>query len=390
MSEVSCLPLPSLRISGFRGIDELAISRLGRVTLLAGKNGAGKTTVLEAVQAFAARGRRSVLRTILEAHGETISARSDEGEVSWSTDWTALFHGRSASQRAKIEIGPTAGADRLHVEVTSLDGDQNDSLLETLPEHLAGDLQFEDLYAVRVRFRERSRVVGVWSRYADRITALDLSWGLETRRYRGRFLRDGNDEAFAVPLPWERVGPGAPRDQELERYWNKVALTDDEAIAIEALNLCFGERITQVAMTGHDGSRHTSPRSPRVRLQGLDRPVPLRSLGDGAVRLFAVVLALTNARGGFLLIDEAENGIHHTLMTHYWRLVLQAAAANDVQVIATTHSRDCWVGFGQALAELEDAEGALVRLSVSNGNLRTVEYSEDELRVAAEQRIEVR
>ena len=43
------LHLPSLSIEGFRGIKELSIERLGRVTLLAGKNSVGKTTVLDAV-----------------------------------------------------------------------------------------------------------------------------------------------------------------------------------------------------------------------------------------------------------------------------------------------------------------------------------------------------
>ena len=38
------LHLPSLSIRSFRGIDRLSIPKLGRVTLLAGKNAVGKTT----------------------------------------------------------------------------------------------------------------------------------------------------------------------------------------------------------------------------------------------------------------------------------------------------------------------------------------------------------
>ena len=48
------LPLPSLSISGFRGFQDLLIPQLGRVTLLTGRNGVGKTTVLDAMRIYAA------------------------------------------------------------------------------------------------------------------------------------------------------------------------------------------------------------------------------------------------------------------------------------------------------------------------------------------------
>ena len=59
MAETSPLHLPDLYIEGFRGIDKLSIPRLGRVTLLAGRNSVGKTTVLDAVRVYAARGSYS-------------------------------------------------------------------------------------------------------------------------------------------------------------------------------------------------------------------------------------------------------------------------------------------------------------------------------------------
>ena len=118
--------------------------------------------------------------------------------------------------------------------------------------------------------------------------------------------------------------------------------------------------------------------------------MPLRSLGDGAVRLFGVALALANSQGGFLLIDEAENGIHYSIQRDFWRMVLLTAQENNVQVFATTHSWDCVAGFAQAAVEAEGVEGALVRLDSDGENIRAVEYSERQLHVAAEQGIEVR
>ena len=50
----------------------------------------------------------------------------------------------------------------------------------------------------------------------------------------------------------------------------------------------------------------------RTRTGDIAQPVPLRSFGDGLNRLFGIILSLVNARGGFLLIDEFENGLHYS------------------------------------------------------------------------------
>ena len=99
--------------------------------------------------------------------------------------------------------------------------------------------------------------------------------------------------------------------------------------------------------------------------------------------MFGVALALTNSRGGILVIDEAENGLHYAVETAYWRMVLRAAHEGNVQVLATTHSWDCVKGFARGL-ESEDIDGALVRLERDEEGIRAVEYSEEELETAAD------
>ena len=108
------------------------------------------------------------------------------------------------------------------------------------------------------------------------------------------------------------------------------------------------------------------------------------------MRTFAVALSLAKSSGGFLLIDEAENGIHHTIQPKFWKMVLQTAQRNNVQVLATTHSWDCVKGFAQAANELEDVEGILVRLERVPVGLRVFTYDESRLAAAAKYDIEVR
>ena len=49
---MSELHFPDLHIQGFRGIKDLKIPKLGRVTLITGKNNTGKTSILEALRLY--------------------------------------------------------------------------------------------------------------------------------------------------------------------------------------------------------------------------------------------------------------------------------------------------------------------------------------------------
>ena len=170
-----------------------------------------------------------------------------------------------------------------------------------------------------------------------------------------------------------------------------MALTDEESSAVGALKLISSGSVERVAMIGDDiGPRSSMGRRPVVKLRGESQPVPLKSLGDGAVRMFSVALALANSKDGFLLIDEAENGIHHSIQRDFWTMILKAAHQNNVQVLATTHSWDCVAGFTMAATEIEEVDGALIRLEKKGDEIRAVEYPEDDLDVAARHGIEVR
>ena len=210
-------------------------------------------------------------------------------------------------------------------------------------------------------------------------------------RYPFRAFRD--DESERPAFRCLTLGPSLPTNDDIARYWVRLALTDDEDRAIQALRLIYNGEVNRIAVVGPDDDARPRMRSGRravVRINGQERPVPLKSLGDGAARIFGVALALANSQDGFLLIDEAENGIYHSVQRDFWNMVMQTAHENNVQVLATTHGWDCVTGFAQAATELEEVEGVLVRLERKDDQIRAVEYSEKELITAADQDIEVR
>lgn len=179
---------------------------------------------------------------------------------------------------------------------------------------------------------------------------------------------------------------GGEKTATLGALWDSIALSDQEKDVVDALHIIDPE-ISAVSMVGGEGARQ--PRTAIVRSRAFERPVPLRSFGDGLNRLFGIVLSLVNAKDGILLIDEFENGMHHTVQLDAWRAIFQLAQNLDVQVFATSHSWDAIEAFQEAAAETPE-EGVLVRLSRRGNQIIPTLFREDELAVATRDGIEVR
>ena len=352
------LHLPSLVIKNFRGIDELTIPRLGRVTLLTGKNGVGKTTVLDAVRVWADRGVNGVFDAVLRERGDAFTG-IEEGHPKVFPDRLALFTARDDAVEAIISVGPI--------------DDPSATLQIKHIQPRVKDPYAPDPTPINDHLVELERRFGKHDPIPPSPPTLSLSVSKPTA------------------LMCNCLGPNVPTDETVEKYWNDVALTAHDDLAVEALNLVSDLLTERVAMVDSPIIDHQiHKRRLMAKVKGMDYPVPVRTLGDGAMRAFAVALSLAKSSDGFLLIDEAENGIHHSIQAKFWNMVLQTAERNNVQVIATTHSWDCVVGFAQAANELEDVEGLLVRIERPPIGLRPITYDESRLKNIAKHGIEVR
>ena len=117
-SDSSPLHLPNLSIEGFRGIKRLWLPKLGRATLLTGRNGVGKTTVLEAARIWAARGTIDSIGSLLLDREEIISKGNGEIDQTDGLFVKALFWGRNSHKLDKILIGPKDSDDTELLKLT--------------------------------------------------------------------------------------------------------------------------------------------------------------------------------------------------------------------------------------------------------------------------------
>lgn len=373
----SDLHIPNLTIKNFRGIDHLEIPKFGRVTLIVGRNGVGKTTVLDAIRVYAARGDIPVLWEVLQSHDEMVRVVDEGGDLLLEPDWPALFHDRDDSRQISM-CSNVNGLPRA---------------LTIAPEEAEGEIEGEvpDLgVGLRISFDAQERDVP-WLIWPGPAAATRMARTRDRRRYL-QGLRRRDESSWPFPkLVVESLGPHIPNNEDLARYWDEITLTDAEKVAFEALALASGVRIRGAAVVADRGN---FPRAYGGRLvvgiSGSDERVPLRRLGEGSIRLFGLALAMVNCKGGLLLIDEIENGIHYGIMADMWKIVLELAQRNDVQVIATTHGWDCvWSLAGVALSDPTNELVAL-RIQQDKQRLGLVEFDNDDFAEIAEHNLEIR
>ena len=123
---------------------------------------------------------------------------------------------------------------------------------------------------------------------------------------------------------------------------------------------------------------------------GMDRPIAIRLLGEGFSRMFSIAVAMGSARGGTVLIDEIENGLHHRVLKDIFSNLLSMAKKFDVQVVATTHSAECIEAAFHALGSGDEEDFTFHRIDQREGKSKAVHFDHGMLETAIEFDMEIR
>ena len=373
---MSDLHFPDLSIKGFRGIKNLTIPRLGRVTLITGRNNTGKSSILEALRLYTHNAAPSIIYEILEFREEYASGINEKER---SPDLESLFHVSALFHGFPLlteSIGPivisTSGnpdTEKLEIRVGWFAEEEDEDGLTRLTERENASLAVtEDIVALVAETEKRRRIHKLES----------------FRRYVIRGQIPPPRPSDRVRMPCVFVSPYSGQETTmLKDMWNYMVLADYENEVVEALQT-IDPRISTVRMVGASGGDRAI-----VKAGNINKPVPLRSFGDGVNRIFAIALSMVNAKDGLLLIDEFENGLHYSVQLDAWRMIFRLAQSVNVQVFATTHSMDTVEAFQEAATKSPE-EGALLKLTRRGDEIFSTVFTEEELAVATRHNIEVR
>ena len=378
--------LKSFVIKNFRGFEQLTLPSLGRVNLFVGKNNTGKSSLLEAFRIYVGGAEPSLLAELTEARDE--SWEFDVSDIDETLIPPAepsmrhLFHGfhLPTPNCPGIFLAETKHDPRtIRIEVIQFQISR-DSDGRSRREVITQNSLVDDV-------GEIEQGIAVYQGKERRMIPLEPD--LRDLRRTRRFMPNPAFHSGRVHL----VPPSNMPTSILTAMWDAVNLTELENEVINALKI-IDSNIQALAMVEDTTNRRNvrSKRIPIVRREGSDGRIPIKTLGDGMLRMFEISLAITNAKGGFLLIDEIENGLHWSIHNQLWELIFRLSEQLDVQVFATTHSLDCFRAFSKVWDSFPD-DGSFFRLeheAANSSNIRPVEYDPETLRDSLEFDVEVR
>lgn len=314
-------PLSDFWVRGFRCFDFLGIPRLSRLNLVTGKNNTGKTTLLEALRVHACSASPDDLCVMLDSRGES--------------------KGRDAPSALATIFGEETVADALN-ETHTL-GPRAAPLSLSLRKYR------QDHVGRLLESRDRAD--------AEIFLVAEIAGRKQEEKVRADWAALRNPFVTWSPLrPSFFVGLEGVSVKDMDARWQQAVLDGEDSSMIEALQVLEPTMSRLAFVHDIDGSQRAV-----VAFQGKRKPRPLESLGAGVHRLLGLLLACHGSKGGLLLVDEIDTGLHYSVQVRMWELLAAWSVKFDVQIVATTHSLDCVRAFAEVAGRPEaekEGEGA--------------------------------
>lgn len=368
--------LSRLEMENFRAFPRLTLEGLTRVNLLVGRNGGGKTSVLEAVNILAGNGSpQPVWQVITQRAGYWI-----KGESSIRDEWSThpLFYGGEIGKDARLWIQGADGDEQVRVEVA----------LERIPD---ATVQAKALRGQPLLWRPAAdsppyatdrRVLTLRGGPDQPIVALELN--RKQRVTNGQLL---DEETKNRPqLSCGLVPCSGISEDALGAWFAEMSLTDAEDRVLEILRILRPDLNRLVWIPE---SENTSAGF-YATLRGRKERQPLDLLGEGVRRLLGIGVQIAQADTGILLIDEIDTGLHHTVLEQLWRALIELSRRLDVQIFATTHSGDCIRSLAWLIEDQPDFGPDVSLHRIEPGLETSVRYGAEEIALAARHHVEVR
>ncbi|MBC7362505.1 MAG: AAA family ATPase [Candidatus Aminicenantes bacterium] len=364
----------SLKINNFRCFESFSIDKLARINLIVGKNNVGKTALLEALFLHCGAYNPELAFRVNAFRGiESIKVEL----TGWAeTPWDSLFYNFDSNRVIEITgENSTSGTKKLKIKIPRK------------PAELKRISYFLSKHEPKIKEEADVYKSGLWQVETAKILEFTFE---QKNTIRTSYLildqRGARIFPFPVPPPFPAFFQASkikiPFKEEAERF-GKLELNGKQNLLLDVLKI-IEPRLKRLLILVMGGE-------PIIHGDlGESQPIPLPLMGEGMVKLTNIILHIANASNGVVLIDEIDNGLHHSVLKSVWKAIAEAAHAFNTQIFASTHSMDCIIAAHEAFSESKAYDFRLHRLEWREGKIITISYDKKILDAAINSELEVR
>ncbi|CAA6819567.1 MAG: Unknown protein [uncultured Sulfurovum sp.] len=316
-----------IEIKNFKCFQDFKAEGFGRVNLIGGKNNVGKTAFMEACYLSQASSPTKLYTKLLEidTHRDVIN--------------NLLFLPKNREEAfRKLVRKYTKLSISLNIEAEEPNNPEHKypiGLVEIKENSQKGNVHIYTKYDMRHQGDQESMHYS----YSDLVMRLDFN--IKNARYQ-----------FSKNF----ISSYSNSNRELETIIGDSKLNDNK---YETLNKHLLEvfNVTSIDIIKN---------KPMIKSDGKYKE--LSQLGQGIKTFINIIASILLLKDDFIFIDEIENGIHYTNLDKLWEIILTISKEANVQVFATTHSKECIESYARVAKKLEDEEITFIELGRNKEN----------------------
>ncbi|HEY9701856.1 MAG TPA: AAA family ATPase [Allocoleopsis sp.] len=353
--------LTKFTIKNFRCFHELTLENLSRLNLIGGMNNVGKTSLLEALFLHLGANLPDLALKINFFRGIEQFKPHPESIFYW------LFFNKNMQNS---------------IEFITYDHNQiKNSLTMTINQD---EIDFTEIdFTENIRFSSSSN---------SNINPqkIFLSYDKNSQKYAANFLINA-DGSLRGKIPFIQVKPCIfiistirSTQEDYERFSN-IDKLNRQAEILQALQL-LEPRLKRLAVL-------IEGNLPVIAGDiGIGELIPIPYMGEGFSRLLSILLAIANTPDGVVLIDEIENGLHHSKIVEIWQAIDLISQKNNTQIFATTHSFECIESAHQAFFNSPDYNFSYYRLErkKEDNQIKVLSYNQNTINTSIDLKLEMR
>ncbi len=335
--------IEQIEIKQFKCFKNFKADGFGRVNLIGGKNNVGKTAFMEACLLSRAESTEDLYKKLLEiqthrdAINQLLSTTDRQQDLRRLIMDNALFSIYRKSDKLERLI---KRAIHVHYQKSQVHNNSSHTEAEISYTNRCGKVEviknndsgYFEIYTRNMPFEEIHKGKKIVNKEPEKHSYSEIFNILDISLINVKYI---NDISF--------ISLYSNSDLEIIDTIGQIKLDNKYDILNGYLNEVFNVEVIDIIKN-------------KPMLKTGNQYSDLSRFGQGIKSFINIIGSILLLKDSVLFIDEIENGIHYSHFSRLWGIILTLSKQQNVQIFATTHSKECIDTYARVSKRLEDKD----------------------------------